>query len=99
MGKYSIDAISAFEKLRPCKEFASIPDARLRSLLEQIAEANESYTASLGEEAYFDDDEAFDTICDKVCGNDEALDVAELVNAYMDLNDEYLESLGLVEWE
>ena len=53
---------------------------------------------------YYDDDEAFDFMVDALVDAntltpEEAVQVASLLDDYMDLQQAYLESKGLVEWE
>ena len=55
-------------------------------------------------DSFYDDDEAFEYISDNLCkvfgGNDEtAMRICALVDDYMDLQEEYMEQSGLVEWE
>lgn len=55
-------------------------------------------------DGYYDDDEAFEYILDKLAqenGFDDtmAVQVGGLIDDYMELQQEYLESIGLVDWE
>lgn len=100
MGMYSMDAASAFEKLRAEERFSQVNDETLRGLLLRIVKANDSYNDTLNEDDYYDDDEAYDRLCRAAAEGGTDLDTAEeLVDAYMEINDEYLEALGLIEWE
>lgn len=55
-------------------------------------------------ESYYDDDDAFEYMLDAIVnkhklGADAAMKVASLLDDYMDAQQSFLESRGLVEWE
>lgn len=55
-------------------------------------------------DGYYDDDEAFEYILDALAlqngfDDDMAVRVGGLIDDYMELQQEYLESIGLVEWD
>ena len=85
---------------------------RIEELLSQAIDADMAYMRDadvLDEEGnagdgYYEDDEAFEFIVETLAaGNDfsgeEAVKMASLIADYMDLQQAYLESKGLVDWE
>lgn len=81
------------------------------SLLRQAVELDLQYMEQAGVirdgmagDAFYDDDEAFEYISDRLIqlygGNDEtAMRICALVDDYMDLQQAYMEQTGLVDWE
>lgn len=85
---------------------------QLESLLSQIIDADMAYmheSGVLDEEgnagdSYYEDDDAFESMVESVVAQndltpEQAVKVASLVDDYMDFQQEYLESKGLVDWE
>ena len=85
---------------------------QLESLLSQIIDADMAYmheSGVLDEEgnagdSYYEDDDAFESMVESVVAQndltpEQAVKVASLVDDYMDFQQEYLESKGLVDCE
>ncbi len=84
----------------------------LEDLIGQMIDADMAFmhqTGVLDEEgnagdAYYEDDDAFEYIVETLAQNnsftpEQAVKAASLANDYMDLQQAYLESKGLVDWE
>ncbi|MBR2860511.1 MAG: hypothetical protein IKB86_01575 [Clostridia bacterium] len=53
-------------------------------------------------DAYYDEDDAFDFIIDRISNAKPELDsdsVAEMLELYIEYHDAYMEEIGLLEWE
>ena len=87
-------------------------DDKIEALIPQIIDADMAFmhaTGVLDEEGnagdnYYEDDDAFETMVETVVAQndltpEQAVKVASLVDDYMDYQQEYLESKGLVEWD
>ncbi len=85
---------------------------RIDALLSEIIDADMAYMHEAGVldeegnagDSYYEDDDAFESMVEAVVAQnnlspEEAVKIASLVNDYMDLQQEYLESKGLVDWE
>ncbi len=93
------------------KEHAELTEW-IDALIPQMIDADMAYMTQSGVldeegyagEGYYEDDEAFEFIVEKlVAENDlspeQAVKVASLVDDYMDYQQQYLESQGMVDWE
>ncbi len=85
--------------------------SELQSLLRLCAEADLDYMEESGVlkqgvagDAYYDDDDAFEYIDARLCrltgaNEEKSMHIAALIDDYMDLQQSYLESKGLLEWD
>ena len=85
---------------------------QIENLISQAIDADMDYMhkegvldadGNAGDE-YYDDDDAFEHMVETIVANnkltpEQAVKVAALVDDYMDYQQEYLESKGLVEWD
>lgn len=85
---------------------------RINELISQMIDADMTYmheNCVIDEEgnagtSYYEDDDAFEFIVEKLAADNrldpvKAVKLATLVDDYMDYQQEYLESKGLVDWE
>ena len=98
------------KRIRP-KDHPELADM-LETLISQTIDADMAYMhenrvideKGNGGEAYYEDDEAFEYMVEKLAQENrmdpvKAVKLASLVDDYMDYQQEYLESKGLVDWE
>lgn len=92
------------------KEHAELADL-LETLIPQIIDADMAYMTEAGVldeegyagDAYYEDDDAFEYMVEALAAQndltpEQAVKLAALIDDYMDFQQEYLESKGLVDW-
>ena len=104
-------AIRFIDKCISRKEHAELAD-RISELIPQMIDADMAYMEQAGVldadgyagDNYYEDDEAFEFMVERlVAQNDlspeQAVKVASLIDDYMDYQQQFLESCGMVDWE
>ena len=105
------EALDFILKRIHAKDHPELAD-RLENLISQTIDADMAYMHEqqvIDEEgnagtAYYEDDEAFEYMVEKLAADNKmepmkAIKLASLVDDYMDFQQEYLESKGLVAWD
>lgn len=84
----------------------AIDEGDLPSLLKNCQQLDMEYMQSVGVtsgESYYDDDDAFEHISDRLipdaASSEQEMALCELVDAYLDAHQMYLEDAGLLDWE
>ncbi len=95
---------SVLEAFRDKGDFPAIMDEKtLESLLDAVIELDEAYMAESGanDGAVYDDDAAYDYMHAGLCGRfpDYRAYMMRFVEDYLEYNEAYLESVGLIDWE
>ena len=92
-------------------EFAGVSESRIRSLIQKAIELDFEYMEENGVlkggmmgDSFYDDDDAYDFICENLlreigADDDEELIIAHVVDAYMDCQQDYMQERGLLQWE
>ena len=91
-------------KFTEAGDFLEIVSAEeLRKMIESVMAFDEAYMHGSGadEGEVYDDDDAYDFMHEKMSEKyaDHKMYMMRLVEDYMDYNEQYLDSLGLIEWE
>lgn len=105
------EALAFILKHFPARDHAELKE-RIPDLISQAIDADMAFmheNGVLDEEGnagnnYYEDDDAFEYMVEALAANnqltpDQAVKVASLIDDYMDCQQEYLESKGLVDWE
>lgn len=105
------EALAFILKRFPARDHAELKD-RIPDLISQAIDADMAFmheNGVLDEDGnagnnYYEDDDAFEYMVEALAANnqltpDQAVKVASLIDDYMDCQQEYLESKGLVDWE
>ncbi len=92
------------EQFQKQGDFAEVTDAgTLGKMIDAVMALDAEFMHSSGadEGAVYDDDAAYDFMHEKMTERFPALKMymLRLVEDYMDYNEEYLDSLGLIDWE
>ena len=92
------------QRIRP-QDHPELAD-RLEDLIGRAIDADMAYMHASGvlDEAYYEDDEAIEYIVEHLAEEnrmdpEKAVNLASLVDDYLDYQQEYLEYKGLVDWE
>ena len=107
----AVDQISS--ALRAMDEHAHFSAPELATLTRELLTADLAFMVASGVlladgtpgESFYDDDDAFEALCDAVIGAREGLDeqaemrIAHLVDDYMDCAQQYFEASDLLFWE
>ncbi len=107
MEEQDLSAVDAktyiLEQLRKQGDFAEIMDAAtLEGMIDAVMALDEAFMQQSGanDGAVYDDDAAYDFMHEKMVERFPAYKtyMLRLVEDYMDYNEQYLESLGLIDW-
>lgn len=78
-------------------------EAALDGLVGEVIALDEAYMQQSGvnDGEVYDDDDAYDFMHEKICAAhpEHKMYMMRLVEDYMDFNEQYLESIGAIEWE
>lgn len=105
MEEYSAE--KARDYIRDCfvkqGDFAILPNDVFEKMLNRVIALDEQYIRDSGAdgEGVYDDDAAYDFMLEtmKLEFEDERMYCMRFVEDYMDYNEQYLESIGAIEWE
>ena len=104
-------ALESFMQKIDRSQLDGMSEARLRSLLSCAIDLDFAYMESAGVlqgglmgDSYYDDDDAYEYIVDNLLrqcggGEDDEILLAQVVDAYMDCQQTYLESQNMLEWD
>ena len=82
-------------------DFDFLKDGLMEELVDAMMAIDQSYLAKLGEDDDYDDDDAYDLLYEGMQKKYPELKMyaMRLSEAYLDFSEEYLESVGAIEWE
>ena len=82
-------------------DFDFLKDGRMEELVDAMMAIDQSYLAKLGEDDDYDDDDAYDLLYEGMQKKYPELKMyaMRLSEDYLDFSEEYLESVGAIEWE
>lgn len=85
-------------------DFAEIVDEKtLEEMTDAVMALDAAFMKETGADqgAVYDDDAAYDYMHEKMCGKfpEHKMYMLRLVEDYMDYNERYLDSLGLIDWD
>ena len=82
-------------------DFDFLKDGLMEELVDAMMAIDQSYLAKLGEDDDYDDDDAYDLLYEGMQKKYPELKMyaMRLSEDYLDVSEEYLESVGAIEWE
>ena len=82
-------------------DFDSLKDGLMEELVDAMMAIDQNYLAKLGEDDDYDDDDAYDLLYEGMQKKYPELKMyaMRLSEDYLDFSEEYLESVGAIEWE
>ena len=82
-------------------DFDFLKDGLMEELVDTMMAIDQSYLAKLGEDDDYDDDDAYDLLYEGMQKKYPELKMyaMRLSEDYLDFSEEYLESVGAIEWE
>ena len=82
-------------------DFDFLKDGLMEDLVDAMMAIDQSYLAKLGEDDDYDDDDAYDLLYEGMQKKYPELKMyaMRLSEDYLDFSEEYLESVGAIEWE
>ncbi|MDD6720778.1 MAG: hypothetical protein PUE24_00585 [Clostridiales bacterium] len=82
-------------------DFDFLKDGLMEELVDVMMAIDQSYLAKLGEDDDYDDDDAYDLLYEGMQKKYPELKMyaMRLSEDYLDFSEEYLESVGAIEWE
>ena len=82
-------------------DFDFLKDGLMEELVDAMMAIDQSYLAKLGEDDDYDDDDAYDLLYEGMQKKYPELKMyaMRLSEDYLDFSEEYLESVGAIEWE
>ena len=82
-------------------DFDFLKDGLMEELVDAMLAIDQSYLAKLGEDDDYDDDDAYDLLYEGMQKKYPELKMyaMRLSEDYLDFSEEYLESVGAIEWE
>lgn len=88
------------------KDFSQVPEEKLRSYIKNAIALDQAYieeSDAMGD-GFYDDDDAFEIISERMAqergaSDEEAMLIAQIVDAYMDAHETYLEKNDLIGWD
>ena len=82
-------------------DFDFLKDGLMEELVDAMMAIDQSYLAKLGEDDDYDDDDAYDLLYEGMQKKypDLKMYSMRLSEDYLDFSEEYLESVGAIEWE
>lgn len=82
-------------------DFDFLKDGLMEELVDDMMAIDQSYLAKLGEDDDYDDDDAYDLLYEGMQKKYPELKMyaMRLSEDYLDFSEEYLESVGAIEWE
>lgn len=82
-------------------DFDFLKDGLMEELVNAMMAIDQSYLAKLGEDDDYDDDDAYDLLYEGMQKKYPELKMyaMRLSEDYLDFSEEYLESVGAIEWE
>ena len=82
-------------------DFDFLKDGLMEELVDAMMAIDQSYLAKLGEDDDYDDDDAYDLLYEGIQKKYPELKMyaMRLSEDYLDFSEEYLESVGAIEWE
>ena len=82
-------------------DFCIFDEAVLGEMVGKALTLDEAYASGLKDDAYYDDDEAFDYLLKGMqeAFPDQKMYMMRFVEDYMEYDEAYLESAGLIDWE
>ena len=82
-------------------DFDFLKDGLMEELVDAMMAIDQSYLAKLGEDDDYDDDDAYDLLYEGMQKKypELKMDAMRLSEDYLDFSEEYLESVGAIEWE
>ena len=82
-------------------DFDFLKDGFMEELVDAMMAIDQSYLAKLGEDDDYDDDDAYDLLYEGMQKKYPELKMyaMRLSEDYLDFSEEYLESVGAIEWE
>ena len=82
-------------------DFDFLKDGLMEELLDAMMAIDQNYLAKLGEDDDYDDDDAYDLLYEGMQKKYPELKMyaMRLSEDYLDFSEEYLESVGAIEWE
>ena len=82
-------------------DFDFLKDGLMEELVDAMMAIDQSYLAKLGEDNDYDDDDAYDLLYEGMQKKYPELKMyaMRLSEDYLDFSEEYLESVGAIEWE
>ncbi len=90
------------DKLNTLGEYAFLPEGLLAEMVDQLIELDAAFMAQTGVEEGepYDDDEALAALCKGMqkAYPDYAMYMMRLSEDYLDYNEEYLDSIGAIDW-
>ena len=98
-----INAMKAYilNKFNVEGDFDFLKDGLMEELVDAMMAIDQSYLAKLGEDDDYDDDDAYDLLYEGMQKKYPELKMyaMRLSEDYLDFSEEYLESVGAIEWE
>ena len=90
-----------FYKLNVEGDFDFLKDGLMEELVDAMMAIDQNYLAKLGEDDDYDDDDAYDLLYEGMQKKYPVLKMyaMRLSEDYLDFSEEYLESVGAIEWE
>ena len=82
-------------------DFDFLKDGLMEELVDAMMAIDQNYLAKLGEDDDYDDDDAYDLLYEGMQKKypDLKMYAMRLSEDYLDFSEEYLESVGAIEWE
>lgn len=82
-------------------DFDFLKDGLMEELVDAMMAIDQNYLAKLGEDDDYDDDDAYDLLYEGMQKKHPELKMyaMRLSEDYLDFSEEYLESVGAIEWE
>lgn len=82
-------------------DFDFLKDGLMEELVDAMMAIDQNYLAKLGEDDDYDDDDAYDLLYEGMQKKYPELKIyaMRLSEDYLDFSEEYLESVGAIEWE
>ena len=82
-------------------DFDFLKDGLMEELVDAMMAIDQNYLAKLGEDDDYDDDDAYDLLYEGMQKKYSELKMyaMRLSEDYLDFSEEYLESVGAIEWE
>lgn len=91
------------EKLNAAGEYAFLPEGMLEEMLQKLLALDDAFMRDTGVQdgAEYDDDAALEALHQsmKEAYPQHAMYMLRLTEDYLDFNEDYLESIGAIEWE
>ena len=100
---YDVSAAKEYvlTKFREQGDFSIFKEQLLEQMVETVISLDQAYTSSIPDDAYYDDDAAFDQLLEEMqkAYPEQKMYMMRFVEDYMDYNEEYLDRNGLIDWD